>query len=143
MTTDNFFIAQLDLQLTPDGLLPSQQFVIGGGQSVRGYRQNVRAGDNGLRFSLEDRITLQRDRDGKDLLQAAPFFDLGLVWNVDNNPNLIQSQRFIAGLGLGILWKPLPNLNLRLDYGLPLVTLSDRGNNLQDDGLYFSASYRL
>lgn len=143
LSADNLFIAQLDLQLTPNGLLPSQQFVIGGGQSVRGYRQNVRAADNGLRFSLEDRITLQRDSDGKDVLQAAPFFDLGLVWNVDNNPNIIQSQKFIAGLGLGIVWKPVPNFNLRLDYGIPLVELEDKGKNAQDDGFYFSASYRL
>jgi hemolysin activation/secretion protein len=49
---------QLDGQLTPDSLLSSQQFVIGGAQSLRGYRQNARSGDNGFRFSVEDRITL-------------------------------------------------------------------------------------
>ncbi|WP_242044671.1 ShlB/FhaC/HecB family hemolysin secretion/activation protein [Anabaena azotica] len=144
LTPDNFFIAQLDLQLTPDALLPSQQFVIGGGQSIRGYRQNARAGDNGLRFSVEDRIVLQRDPDTKeDLLQIAPFFDLGLVWNVDSNPNIIQRQKFIAGLGLGLLWKPIPNLGVRLDYAVPLVDLEDRGRNAQDDGFYFSVGYRL
>ncbi len=140
---DNLLIAQADLQLTPDGLLPSQQFVIGGGQSVRGYRQNVRAGDNGLRFTLEDRITLERDASGEEALQLAPFLDLGYIWNVDKNPNLIQRQRFIAGAGLGMLWKPIPNLNLRLDYAIPFVELEDRRNNAQDDGFYFSASYRL
>ncbi|MBD2449258.1 ShlB/FhaC/HecB family hemolysin secretion/activation protein [Nostoc sp. FACHB-152] len=144
LTQDNLFIAQLDFQLTPDGLLPSEQFVIGGGQSVRGYRQNVRAGDNGLRFSVEDRIVLQRDsKTREDLLQIAPFFDLGLVWNVDNNPNIIQRQKLIAGLGLGVLWKPIPNLNVRLDYGFPLVDLEDRGRNAQDDGFYFNVGYRL
>ncbi|MBD2519624.1 ShlB/FhaC/HecB family hemolysin secretion/activation protein [Nostoc sp. FACHB-973] len=140
---DNLLIAQADLQLTPDGLLPSQQFVIGGGQSVRGYRQNVRAGDNGFRFTLEDRITLQRDTSGEEALQLAPFLDLGYIWNVDKNPNLIQRQRFIAGAGLGMLWKPIPNLNLRLDYAIPFVELEDRRNNAQDDGFYFSASYHL
>jgi hemolysin activation/secretion protein len=54
----HLLISQLELQLTPDTLLPSQQFVIGGGQSVRGYRQNARYGDNGLRVAIEDRITL-------------------------------------------------------------------------------------
>ncbi len=43
LSNNNIFITQLETQLTPDGLLPSQQFVIGGGQSVRGYRQNARA----------------------------------------------------------------------------------------------------
>lgn len=143
LSPDNLLIAQTDLQLTPDGLLPSQQFVIGGGQSVRGYRQNVRAGDNGLRFSLEDRIALQRDATGDEVLQIAPFLDLGLIWNVDSNPNLIQRQKLIAGAGLGMLWKPIPNLNLRLDYALPFVELEDRRQNAQDNGFYFSASYRL
>jgi hemolysin activation/secretion protein len=144
LSKDNLLIAQLDLQLTPNGLLPSQQFVIGGGQSVRGYRQNVRAGDNGLRFSLENRISLQKDpSNGQDVLQLAPFFDLGFIWNVDNNPNIIQRQKFIGGLGLGVLWKPLPDFNLRLDYAVPLVELEDRGKNAQDDGFYFSVGYHL
>ncbi|MGF1677435.1 MAG: ShlB/FhaC/HecB family hemolysin secretion/activation protein [Rivularia sp. (in: cyanobacteria)] len=126
---DNLLIAQLDMQLTPNGLLPSQQFVVGGGQSLRGYRQNVRAGDNGVRFSLEDRITVGRDASGNPSLQIAPFFDAGVVWNVDDNPNLLQRQTFLAGVGMGILWQPIPRLNLKLDYGLPLVELDDKGNN--------------
>jgi hemolysin activation/secretion protein len=44
LNDDNLLLIQADLQLTPDSLLPSQQFVIGGGQSVRGYRQNIRSG---------------------------------------------------------------------------------------------------
>lgn len=139
----SFLIIQGEVQLTPDSLLPSQQFVIGGGQSVRGYRQNVRAGDNGFRFSVENRIAMLRDRAGNSTLQLAPFIDAGAVWNVDNNPNFLQAQKFIASLGLGILWQPLPRLNLRLDYGFPLVDLDDRGGNIQDEGLYFSVNYNL
>lgn len=139
---DHLLIMQGDLQLTTDPLLPSQQFIIGGAQSLRGYRQNVRAGDNGFKFSIEDRITLQRNATGASILQLAPFLDLGTVWNHSNNPNPLPSQRFLASLGLGVLWEPIPRLNLRLDYGLPLVNLDDRGNNLQDDGLYFSVIYR-
>ncbi|MEQ9484218.1 ShlB/FhaC/HecB family hemolysin secretion/activation protein [Coleofasciculus sp. F4-SAH-05] len=138
---DNFLIIQADLQLAFDSLLPAQQFVIGGGQSVRGYRQNVRAGDNGFRISVEDRITLERDESGIATFVLAPFFDVGYVWNRGTNPNELLDQTFIAGLGLGVLWEPLPNLNLRLDYGLPLVDLDDRGENAQDDGFYFSVNY--
>lgn len=143
LTNDNLLIAQAEVQLTPNGLLPSQQFVIGGGQSLRGYRQNARAGDNGVRFSLEDRITLEKDESGNSMLQIAPFFDSGVIWNVNNNPNQLQKQRFLAGVGLGVLWEPLPNLNMRLDYGLPLINLDDRGENAQDHGFYFSVGYRI
>ncbi|MGB5963891.1 MAG: ShlB/FhaC/HecB family hemolysin secretion/activation protein [Coleofasciculaceae cyanobacterium] len=143
LNDNNLLILQADLQLTPNSLLPSQQFVIGGGQSVRGYRQNVRAGDNGVRFSIENRMTLQRDEIGNSVFQLAPFVDLGTVWNVSDNPNKLQRQTFLAGAGLGLIYSPLPKLSLRLDYGLPLINLSDRGNNAQDSGFYFSANYQL
>ncbi|NET07399.1 MAG: ShlB/FhaC/HecB family hemolysin secretion/activation protein [Symploca sp. SIO2B6] len=141
IANNQLLIVQLDLQLTPDSLLPSQQFVIGGGESVRGYRQNVRSGDNGLRLSIEDRITLVRDETGNSIFQVAPFIDLGAIWNVSNNPNSLLDQRFLLGSGLGILWQPEPKLNIRLDYGLPFVDLDDRGDNIQDDGLYFNVIY--
>lgn len=141
LNENNFLIVQADLQLTPDGLLPSQQFVIGGGQSLRGYRQNARTGDNGFRFSVEDRITVQRDEAGEATMQLAPFADLGVVWNVDDNPNDLPDQRFLAGVGLGLIWEPLPNINVRLDYAVPLVDLDDRGENAQDRGFYFSVNY--
>ena len=141
LAQDNLLIVRLDLQLTPNSLLPSEQFVIGGGQSVRGYQQNVRSGDNGVRFSVEDRITVMRDKTAAYLLQFAPFIDLGAVWNNSENPNPQSDQRFLAGAGLGILWQPIQDLNIRLDYGLPFIDLDDRGDNLQDDGFYFTIDY--
>lgn len=142
---DQLLILQADLQLTPDSLLSSEQFVIGGGQSLRGYRQNVRAGDNGFRLSIEDRITIQRDEAGDTTLQIAPFADVGAVWNDPDNPNSEgrSDRNFLAGLGLGILWEPLPDLNIRVDYGIPLINIPDKGNNTQDEGFYFSVNYRL
>jgi hemolysin activation/secretion protein len=138
---NHLLIAQADLQLTPDSLLPSQQFVIGGGQSLRGYRQNARSGDNGFRFSLEDRIAIQRDASGLPTFQVAPFIDLGTVWNKSSNPNTLANETFLAAVGLGVIWEPLPRFTVRLDYALPLVKLSDRGENTQDRGFYFSVNY--
>jgi hemolysin activation/secretion protein len=137
----HLLILQADLQLSANGLLPSQQFVIGGGQSLRGYRQNARSGDNGLRVSIEDRITLQRDASGNPKLQLAPFLEAGTVWNVANNPNKLPNERFLAGVGLGVIWEPIPRLNLRVDYAFPLVRISDRGDYLQDKGIYFNIIY--
>ncbi|BAQ62603.1 hemolysin activation/secretion protein [Geminocystis sp. NIES-3708] len=141
LNPDNLLIIQGDIQLSLDPLLPSEQFVIGGGQSVRGYRQNVRAGDNGFRFSIEDRITLIRNEEKFPIFQIAPFFDMGSVWNAQGNPNFSANQQFIAALGLGLIWQPINNLNIRIDYAPPLIDLIDRGNNIQDDGLYFNLKY--
>ncbi|MEY3868060.1 MAG: hypothetical protein RLZZ338_1951 [Cyanobacteriota bacterium] len=141
LSDSNLLILQADLQLTPNSLLPTQQFIIGGGQSLRGYRQNLRGGDNGFRFSIEDRITIERNTSGAATLQLAPFVDIGSVWNSQNNPNKILNPSFLVGIGLGILWEPINGLNVRLDYGIPLVPLKDRGQNAQDHGFYFSVIY--
>jgi hemolysin activation/secretion protein len=141
LSNKHLLILQADLQLSANSLLPSQQFVIGGGQSLRGYRQNVRSGDNGFRVSIEDRITLQRDASGLPKLQLAPFFDAGTVWNLSNNPNKLTNQTFLAGIGLGLIWEPIRRVNVRLDYGFPLVRISDKGDNLQDSGIYFNIIY--
>ena len=140
--TDTILIGSLDTQLSADPLLPSQQFVIGGGQSVRGFRQNARSGDNGIRLSLESRFVAARNEEGRTILQLAPFVDLGTVWNNSRNLNLLPNQNFLAGGGLGIIFEPIKRLNLRLDYAIPFVNLSDRGSNLQESSLYFSIGYQ-
>jgi hemolysin activation/secretion protein len=138
---DNLLIAQADMQLSFNSLLPAQQFVIGGGQSLRGYRQNARAGDSGFRLSVEDRIALQRDNAGQPNLQIAPFVDMGAVWNTSDNPDKLTGETFLASVGLGLIWEPIPRFLVRLDYAVPLIEWRDRGDNAQDRGFYFSAGY--
>ncbi|MCL2931666.1 MAG: ShlB/FhaC/HecB family hemolysin secretion/activation protein [Trichodesmium sp. MAG_R03] len=144
LSNNHLLIVQGDLQLSSTGLLPYQKFIIGGGLSLRGYSQNVRSGDNGFRFSIEDRITVYRDESGLPLIQFTPFIDIGAVWNNGSNPDneYLPDQRFLAGAGIALIWQPLPQVDLRLDYGLPLVNLDDRGNNVQDSGFYFSIIFR-
>jgi hemolysin activation/secretion protein len=132
-------IAQLDLQLSPHSLPPSQQFLIGGGQSIRGYRQNTRSGSNGLRLSLETRTAIARSKSSNPTLTLAPFLDLGTTWNKKNS----TSNNFLAGGGLGLIWQPFNGTSLRLDYALPCRRIQDRDNNLHDRSLYFSLNYHL
>ena len=136
---DNLLIMQGDLQLSGDSLLGSEQFVVGGGQSVRGYDQNIRSGDNGFRFSVEDRIALQRDEGGNPIFQIAPFLDLGVVWNQDADTQTTDDN-FLLGTGLGILFNPFSPLNVRLDFAVPLEIVSGSPDGLN---VYFSINYRL
>jgi hemolysin activation/secretion protein len=141
LNSNNFLVIQGEAQLSGDSLLPSQQFVIGGGQSVRGYRQNARSGDNGVVFSVEDRLTILKNKAGETSLTFTPFFNLGKVWNNGDNPNEQLDQTFLAALGIGFIWEPINGLNLQLDYAPPLVSLNDEGDDLQDNGLHFSLDY--
>jgi hemolysin activation/secretion protein len=156
---DHLLVFQADLQLTPESLLPSQQFTIGGAQSVRGFRQNQRSGDNGFRLLIEDRIMVYQEKDKEagtnesrsasskfgQTLQLVPFFNLGKVWNRSDNPNLLPRQNLLIGGGLGLLFEQPTNngaLTIRVDYGASFLRLDDRGNNAQDNGVYFSVRYQ-
>ena len=122
-------------------MLPSQQFVIGGGQSVRGYRQNVRSGDNGIVLSVEDRWTIFKNQAGTPVFTFTPFANLGTVWNQGDNPNELPDETFIAAIGVGFIWQPINGLNLQLNYAPSLISLDDKGDDIQDDGLHFSVDY--
>ena len=140
----NTLFNRLQVQLSNDALLNTEQLFMGGGQSVRGYRQNLRSGDNGIYFSTENRIKAYQSQMGKAIVQIAPFVDVGYLWNNPKNTNAPSETNFLASLGLGILWTPYPDLNLRMDYGYPLTQLSeaDRGeDDLQSQGLHFTIQY--
>jgi hemolysin activation/secretion protein len=132
--------AQLSLQLTPQNLSTSQEFFLGGAQSLRGYRPNALSGDNGLRFALENRIALARDSKRQDTLIAVPFLDLGYTWNSPSKET--SSSKFLAATGLGLIWQPSRNIGFRLDYGIPLSQGKINSISLRDPSLYFSVNYR-
>ncbi|MDJ0581762.1 ShlB/FhaC/HecB family hemolysin secretion/activation protein [Crocosphaera sp.] len=140
---NNLMVIRGELQLTPDSLLPDQWFIIGGAGSIRGYRQNVRFADNGFRLSVENRTTVMRNNFNQSTLEIAPFIDMGSVWFTDTN-NTSTNKNFLMGTGLGLIWNDvatIEGLNLRLDYGIPLIPLPRLGNNLQERGLYFQINY--
>jgi hemolysin activation/secretion protein len=143
----HLLLIQTDVQLTPDALLPSHQFVIGGGQSIRGYRQNALSGDNGIRFSIEDRIAIDFDRRGTPSIQVIPFIDAGYIWNHPDTDDGSE-RHFLSSAGVGLaLTNPfgVDGLSFRIDYGLPFIELDSPGEeqDLQDSGVYFNVFYQL
>lgn len=129
-------LARIDAQLTTSSLLTLEQFSIGGADTVRGYRQNQLIADNGILGSVEVRVPLTSN---PSVLQLVPFFDIGKVWN-HRGPN--PDPATLASLGLGLRWQIGNDLALRLDYGIPLIAVDNRGDSLQDNGLYFSVRYQ-
>jgi hemolysin activation/secretion protein len=129
-------LGRIDTQLTPDALLPLEQFSLGGIDSVRGYPQNQLLTDNGIFASLEVRIPLTTD---PSVLQLTPFMDAGTGWN-NLLPNPDPST--LVGIGMGLRWFIGSGLSFRVDYGVPLISISNQGNSLQEQGFYFSLRYQ-
>jgi hemolysin activation/secretion protein len=129
-------VSRINAQLTPDSLLPLERFGYGGVDTVRGYEQNQLVTDSGILSSIEARFSPLSDL---DQLQLIPFIEGGYGWN---NQFPDPDRAAIASVGLGIRWAITPALSIRVDYGIPLVDVNNRGNSLQDDGLFFSVRYQ-
>ena len=124
-------VTRLNTQLTPDSLLPLERFSVGGIDTIRGYAQNQLVTDNAVTASTELRLPVADD------LQLTPFIDIGGGWN---NQTPDPDPAFLLGLGLGLRWQPTNDFNLRIDYGIPLISPDDEGDSLQENGVYISVN---
>lgn len=136
LAPDTFLLLRGDLQFSDRPLLPSEQIGFGGQDTLRGYRQDVLLGDNGLNLSAELRIPILRIPEWEGLLQIVPFLDAAAVWNSSGQAN--SSSNTLLGTGLGLRWRVGNRLDLRLDYGIPLISVPNSRNTAQENGLYFN-----
>ena len=120
------YITDIGLQLSPDQLLPIKQFSIGGINSVRGYRQNYRNGDNGIFISSELQYSLFKLAQSE--LKLISFLEAGTTWN-----NKVQSEdnrnNELASIGVGFQYLIAEYLNFQLDYGMPLINVEEAERN--------------
>ncbi len=130
------FLLRSDIQVSNSELVPLEQFSLGGGESVRGYRQDALLGDSGLLVSAELRVPFVRWNNGQSSVAVIPFADFGTVWGEQELPN--QDEETIASLGFGVQLSLSERLRARLDWGIPIVDVDDRDRTIQEDGVYFS-----
>lgn len=131
---DAVFTANLQFQNTPDKLPPTEQVTGGGLKQVRGYRPNIVVGDNGILGTFELQFPLFRN-DSFGTITFGPFVDLGTIWN--NDRETIGSS-FLASTGLSLQYRVINFLEIRLDYGFPLIELTGYGATETQDNLSFS-----
>ncbi len=140
LAPDTLLVLRGDLQLADRPLTPFEQIGIGGQDNVRGYRQDALLSDNGVFASAEVRVPIARFWQGKSLLQLTPFIEFGSAWN--NSGRTSQSkldQNTLVSTGLGLRWQLQDHLTVRLDWGIPLVSISTGDkNSWQENGVYFS-----
>jgi hemolysin activation/secretion protein len=119
-----FFFAEGQVSTQP--LLPSEQFGLGGYETVRGYEEREVNKDNALLLSLEMRSpgipvlhNLSSFRNVSDAIQFLGFLDYGWGINLDPIPQN-QIADFLIGIGPGVRYTLEPYLTARLDWGIRL-----------------------
>jgi hemolysin activation/secretion protein len=124
------------VQVADRALVPLEQIGLGGQQSVRGYRQDFLLTDNGALVSAEVRLPVLRLPQWNTLLQLAPFIDVGGAWNNTGRPD--PDPSVLVSTGLGLQLQVSDRLSVRLDYGIPLVSVASSERTWQESGFYFS-----
>ncbi|MEC9356607.1 MAG: ShlB/FhaC/HecB family hemolysin secretion/activation protein [Pseudomonadota bacterium] len=124
---------------SPDPLVDTEQFSLGGPNSVRGYPAAEVRGDRGYLATLG---LNQRFGFGAVTLDGRVFVDAGSVYVVDA-PDGADSHVSIASIGIGGDLSLPAGFGLRLDLAFPFGDRRDEISDGHDDGrLYGVVSYR-
>ncbi|MBN4004089.1 ShlB/FhaC/HecB family hemolysin secretion/activation protein [Nostoc sp. LPT] len=140
LAPETLLLLRVNTQLASRTLLPIEQFGLGGQDSIRGYRQDYLLTDNGAFVSAEVQVPILRLPQINSTLQVVPFVDFGVGWNSSGREN--PDPNTLAAIGLGLRWSQGDRFTVRLDWGIPLVSVnSSNERTLQENGLYFSLLY--
>lgn len=126
-----FLILRGSGQWTDDNLPTTEQFRVGGANSVRGYPESDSLGDTGLQFAAELQSPvpgLPADwkvpfNDGytwRNSLRLVGFVDGGKVFLRDSPRSDAETNRALLGAGGGIRFDVGKGLSLQADLGWPL-----------------------
>ncbi len=140
LAPDTLLLIRGDVQLASRTLLASEQFGLGGVNSVRGYRQDFLLTDNGALASVELRLPIVRVSQWDGVLQVTPFVDVGTAWNNSSSRDE-NNTNTLASVGLGLRWLQGNNFTAAVEWGIPLVSVNTQGNTWQENGLYFFVQY--
>ncbi|WP_242055565.1 MULTISPECIES: ShlB/FhaC/HecB family hemolysin secretion/activation protein [Nostocales] len=140
LAPDALLLIRGDVQLSSKRLLASEQFGLGGINSVRGYRQDFLLTDNGALASVELRLPIVRVPQWNGVLQVTPFVDVGTAWNNSSSRDESNTNT-LASVGLGLRWSQGNNFTAGVEWGIPLVSVDTQGNTWQENGLYFFVQY--
>ncbi len=122
------WLAELQFQVSNKNLLGSEQFGIGGYQTIRAYDAYAAVGDEGIIIKNEIRspamVLLKhlKIEVPKEELQFLWFLDYGSVNNVDLLAG--EGGTDLMSTGVGVRYSIAPYLTVRSDYGWQLKKLS-------------------
>ncbi|MBL9189292.1 MAG: ShlB/FhaC/HecB family hemolysin secretion/activation protein [Opitutaceae bacterium] len=117
-------------QYTNSRLLPSEQFNIGGANSVRGYRENRFSAENGFAVSSELlvpswKLVLPRISKSRGPLESRflLFFDMGDTYEASKRPSDLTHHTALSSAGFGLRSSLSYHFNFSADYGWQLARI--------------------
>jgi len=138
LDTPNLIILRVDGQWTDQPLVATEEFAVGGVNTVRGYRENQLVRDRGVVGSVEGRIPVLFDKAGAGIFQFAPFYDIGGAWNVGSST---PDPKTISSAGIGLLFSPNRHLNAQFYWGHRFASVPNPHDNAQDYGIHFKVTF--
>ena len=112
-------------QVTTSNLMPTEQYGLGGYNTVRGYDERVANGDNAWVVNVEFRTPpgsiakIFDNQEIEDRLQFLGFWDYGFVGF--NNPQPGQNSTYLMGVGPGLRYNIDRFLSVQFDWGFQLM----------------------
>ncbi len=134
--------ANLRLQGTTRPLMPSEQFSLGGYNTVRGYAEQSYNADAALCANIELRFPPFKLFPKIDnALTFLGFADYGLGHNFDNDFHKDSSSEYLFSAGPGLRYEIYPYLSVRADYGFKFHKFANTGSSLGKFHFSATASY--
>lgn len=130
-----------DAQFSNDGLLPLEQFAIGGANTIRGYRENELVRDEGYSTSVQVSSVVfdELDFSGRfGTLHAFVFSDYG---DASFKSDIPDSANALWSAGIGLVWEFMPDWQIETVFAHAFKEPQPRPNSvLQDDGIHVRVS---
>jgi len=111
-------------QITTSNLMPTEQYGLGGYNTVRGYDERVANGDNAWVVNVEFRTPpgsiakIFDNQEIEDRIQFLAFWDYGFVGF--NNPSPGQYSTYLMGIGPGLRYNIDRYVSVQFDWGFQL-----------------------
>jgi len=116
-------------QLASVNLLPSEEYGVGGYNTVRGYKERLVNGDNVFIWNLELQTPtfsilnpLAGWKKFRDSMQFLVFFDYGLC-GVNKTAPMQEKTEYLMSIGPGVRYTVIPYVSFRADWGFQLHNL--------------------
>jgi len=115
-------LVKVDGQSANQPLIVNEQYLAGGMESVRGYKENEQAGDNGMHGMIELSFPDPFEKSSAaKLIHMSPFlfYDFAALTIIDPLPTQAEKIR-LAGTGAGVRGQVWKHLEYEVDWSLAL-----------------------